>query len=339
MALAARCHYGAPALEVMKEIAVIWRGELLHALKTGRFWVLLVLFMMFTGMAEGCIGLLTKQASTSVNTQIDSQLKKASGDEEVDPETREQVKSKIKEQTEEGKKQIIKQLFAEGDDALTDALLAMPFVLLAVFKLGLRFLPFFAALIGFDQLSSEIGNRSVRYLVARARRSSLLLGKYAVQLTLLALLTLASTLFMVALSLAFSTDVALTALPLLTLKLWLCAWVLSVAYMGLTTLCSSLFRQPALSLFLNIIFLFVIWCLDFVGSLFRVPNAAVTDELIAAARPESFLAYLRYSSVWHYADDLMHPHWQRFLPAAFAHLGFAVIFLGLGYLVLRKRDL
>ncbi len=339
MALAARCHYGARALEVLKEISVIWRGELAHALKTGRFWVLLVLFMMFTGMAEGCIGLITQQATTSVDTQIDSQLKKASGDEEVDPETREQVKTKIKEQTAEGKKQLITQLFAEGDDALAQALLALPFVLLAVFKLGLRFLPFFAALIGFDQLSSEIGNRSVRYLVARARRSSLLLGKYAVQLTLLALLTFAATVFMVVLARFFSEDLAFSALPLLTLKLWLCSWVLSVAYMGLTTLCSSLFRQPALSLFLNIIFLFVIWCVDFVGSIFNVPGSTPANEMIAAARTDSPLAYLRYASVWHYADDLMHPHWQRFLPAAAAHLGFAVIFLGLGYLVLRKRDL
>jgi ABC-type transport system involved in multi-copper enzyme maturation permease subunit len=326
------------ALEVLKEIAVIWRGELLHALKSGRFWVLLVLFLMFTGMAEGCIGLVAKNVRAGFDSQVDSQLQKAAGDEEIDPEIKEKVKSQVTEKTEEGRKELITQLFADGDSDLAAALLALPFVLFAVFKLGLRFLPFFAALIGFDQLSSEIGTRSVRYLVARCRRSSLLLGKYAVQLTLLALLTFCATVFMVGLARVFAEDLAWSALPLLTLKLWMSSWVLSVAYMGLTALCSSLFRQSAMSLFLNIIFLFLIWCLDFVGGLFQLPGVVSANPL-AATRPESVLAYLRYASVWHYADDLMHPNWERFVPAAAAHLGFAVLFLAAGYLVLRKRDL
>lgn len=326
-------------MDVLKEIAVIWKGELAHSLKSVRFWVLLLLFLMFTGMAEGCIGLVAKNARTSVDTQVNTQLQKAAGDEELDPEVREKVKTQVDEQTEEVRKQMITQLFAEGDEALAAALLAMPFALLAVFKLGLGFLPFFAALIGFDQLSSEIGSRSVRYLVARARRSSLLLGKYAVQLSLLALLTFLATVFMVILARVFASDFAWSAMPLLTLKLWASAWVLSVAYMGLTSLCSSLFRTSALSLFLNFILLLLIWCTDFVGTLFRVPGVALPDSVLAAARPESPVAYIRYLSVWHYAPDLMHPSWERFLPAAGAHLVFAVIFLSLGYLVLRKRDL
>ncbi len=57
-----------------------------------------------------------------------------------------------------------------------------------------------------------------------------------------------------------------------------------------------------------------------------------------ALKSESWVAYLRYLSVWHYSADLIHPEWQRFGLAALAHVGFAMIFLGASYLVLRERD-
>ena len=50
------------------------------------------------------------------------------------------------------------------------------------------------------------------------------------------------------------------------------------------------------------------------------------------------MAYVRYLSLWHYSSDLLHPSWQKFGLAGLAHLGFALIFLGGAYLVLKLRD-
>ena len=50
-------------------------------------------------------------------------------------------------------------------------------MLLVVFKLTLCFVPLFIALMGFDQLAGEVGPKSIRYLVVRVKRSSIILGQ------------------------------------------------------------------------------------------------------------------------------------------------------------------
>ena len=47
----------------------------------------------------------------------------------------------------------------------------LPGVIENVFKVSLFFLPLYIALMGFDQISGEVGPRSIRYLTLRARRS------------------------------------------------------------------------------------------------------------------------------------------------------------------------
>jgi ABC-2 type transport system permease protein len=71
-----------------------------------------------------------------------------------------------------------------GDQAMMEALAQCP-----CRPGGLQghplFLPVYIALMGFDQVSGEVGPRSIRYLTVRARRSSLLLGKFLSQATVL----------------------------------------------------------------------------------------------------------------------------------------------------------
>ena len=40
-----------------------------------------------------------------------------------------------------------------------------------------------------------------------------------------------------------------------------------------------------------------------------------------------------------FGQDLLHPSWGRFVPAVLVHVGFALFFLGLAHLVLRRKDL
>src|SRR5262249_53742615 len=150
----------------------------------------------------------------------------------------------------------------------------IPFVLLIVFKLSIIFLPLFITLMGFDQLSAEIGSRSIRYLVVRARRSSLVLGKFFTQATVLSLLMLVCVIAMVVTSLIVDPDFTIGKAAVVLLKLWLVSVVFSLAYLALTSLCSSLFKQPAVSLVLNIILLFIVWFVALIGDAYRLPGTS-----------------------------------------------------------------
>ena len=62
--------------------------------------------------------------------------------------------------------------FVNKDPAMMEALSRVPVLVLVVFKMTLFFLPAYIVLMGFDQVSGEVGPRSIRYVTVRARRSS-----------------------------------------------------------------------------------------------------------------------------------------------------------------------
>lgn len=324
-------------MEGLKEIGIIWRGELLRSLQSGRAVVLLLLFLLFTGIVLAITGGLAYQWNQKQEKDFNDEIAASPFKDDLDP-------AKVAEQRKKAtasdgqKKAIVGILFSDDDATLAEALLALPFGLLIVFKLTIVFLPLFIVLMGFDQISGEISTKSIRYLVVRVRRSSLVIGKYLTQATVLAMLTGICVLAMVAVSLVVDPEFTAGKAAVTFSKLWLVALVFSLAYLALTSMCSALFKQPAVSLVLNMIALFVIWFTGLVGDWFRLPGEAASSMSIASLKTESFVGYLRYLSVWHYSADLIHPSWQRFGAAGLAHLGFAMIFLGASYLVLRTRD-
>lgn len=310
-------------MEDFSEIGAIWRGETRRALKSGRVLVLLILFLLFVGLALTVVGFLNHQ----LNAKFDQQMSMAGAD-----------MSQAKEQLAAGKKQFL-QTFVTEDEAMLESLAAIPIVLLVVFKLTLRFLPLFIALMGFDQLAGEVGPKSVRYLVVRVKRSSIILGKLLSQVTLFALLMSVCTVMMVLVARVLNTDFAAADVALWTGKLIISSMVLALAYLSLTALFSAVVKQGGISLVLNVIALFVIWFIALIGGAVRFPGEEAAQGTLAMLKAESAMAYLRYASVWHFGDDLLHPHWGRFLTAALVHVGFGLVFLGLAQVALRRRDL
>jgi ABC-type transport system involved in multi-copper enzyme maturation permease subunit len=152
--------------------------------------------------------------------------------------------SQAREQLVAGKKQFL-QTFVTEDEAMLDSLAAIPIVLLVVFKLTLRFLPLFIALMGFDQLAGEVGPKSIRYLVVRVKRSSIILGKLLSQVTLFALLMSICTIMMVLVAKVLNPEFAAADVAIWTGKLIISSMVLSLAYLALTALFSSLTKQAA----------------------------------------------------------------------------------------------
>ncbi len=311
-------------MDDIREITEIWRGEVGRALKGGRVIVLLILFLLFTGLALTIVGFLSHQATAQIQMSASSA---GGGDAAIDSK-----------QTLGAKKQFLSTFFTD-DEQLLDALALMPLVLFVVFKLTMVFTPLFVALMGFDQISGEIGPKSIRYLVVRVKRSSILLGKFLAQATIASGLLVLCTVLMVGVAKALNDDFTFGAAALLLLKLSAVVVVFALAYLGLSSLCSAVTKQSGVSLVLNVIVLFVIWFMSSIGNACRLPGEEAAFGTLAQLKPESWMGYFRYASVWNFGQDLLHPAFARFASAGLVHLGFALFFLGLAHLALEARDL
>ncbi|MCE9673754.1 ABC transporter permease subunit [Myxococcus stipitatus] len=296
-------------MDGLKETVVIWGAELRRAVRSGRAIVLLGLYSMFSALVLLVVGWFARE----VRAAVKAKLAEAGADAA-------EASARLGEEMRKG----VLGFLTSNDTAMMEALAQVPMEVLVVFKVTLFFLPAYVALMGFDQLSGEVGPRSIRYLTVRARRSSVLLGKFLTQASMLLGLVLVIDLAVFLYARLANPDFGFAALSLNLLKFWLAAIVFSLAYVALTTLCSALFRSPAVSLVFNFIMLFVFWLLDTVGRAFGEDSA--------------FHA-LRYLSPSYYAGNLLHPGLAQFGASGAAYAAFATLFLMSAYVTLRARDL
>jgi ABC-2 type transport system permease protein len=299
----------------LRQVSVIFRSEWHRTVRSARVVVLLLLFAMFSLLALLIVGSFANAIDQQAQTAL------AQG---TDP-------AQVQAMIEQGRTGLLGFLFSSDPSAIA-ALAQIPVVVLVVFRLTLIFLPLYIALMGFDQLSGEIGPRSIRYLLVRAPRSSIVLGKFLGQATVLvglvAVIDACILLYARVTHPDFSTPLALLTL----LKLWAAAIVFSLAYLGITSFCSALFRSPAVSLVFNVVLLFTFWLIETTGA-----HAELSAKLVSTS--PTALAYLRYLSPSHYSAELLHPAFSHFAPSALAFAGFAMVFLAAAYAVLRERDL
>ena len=292
-------------MESIAETAIICRGELQRALRSGRVIVLLALYAVFSLLVLLVIGAIVNALTAQMNQQLSQMGGEAA--------TAEQL-------YEQGHNSVLGFLVS-GDAMMIEALQQVPLVVLIVFKVTLFFLPAYIALMGFDQMSGEVGSRSIRYLAIRARRASILFGKVLAQAILLLGLVLTVDLGIFIYAKVTNSTFTLPQMGIHLAKFWLAAIVFSMAYLALTSLCSALTRSTVISLILNLLALFVFWLVDIVGK----------------ADPSK--QFLRYFSPSNYANNLLHPALGQFALSAAAYLVFAAIFFAAAYLVVRARDL
>lgn len=309
----------------MNELVAIWKGELRRALTSGRVLVLLALFLLFTGLVLGAVGVAMKVVTSQGDKALAEAIEKG-----ADPT---QAKAQLADQ----KRKFLSTF--TNDEAYVEAVLDLPLVLLATFKLLTWFVPLFVALMGFDQLSGEVGPKSIRYLVVRVRRSSILLGKLLAQITTLVLMLAIGTLLMVGVTRAFHSDFEWGAMAHWAERLFVALVLLGTAWACLTALFSALFRTPGVSLVVNIMAILALAFVSSLGGWFRFPGEEAHGMLDTLARSESWAAYLRYASVWHFGQALIHPDWRQLLGAALAHAGWAACFVGTAQVTLAARDL
>lgn len=214
---------------------------------------------------------------------------------------------------------------ARLDMAGTAELEQLPLDVTWIFNITLWFLPAYVALMGFDQISGEVGPRSIRYLTVRARVSSVLLGKFLVQASLLVGLVFVIDVGLFIYARFAHPNFVFSAMVLNLLKVWLATLVFALAYVALTSFCSSLFRTSGLSLVFNFVMLLTFLAMELAGKhLFE---------------DKSVLSYIRYLAPSYYSENLLSPVLSEFGLSALAYACFTVVFLGGSYAVLRARDL
>lgn len=199
----------------------------------------------------------------------------------------------------------------------------MPVSVLGVFYLSLFFLPLYVALMGFDQVSGEVGPRSIRYLTVRARRSSVLLGKFLAQTTVLLGLVFVLDLGLCVYAWVTTPGFGLAAFGTHVLRFWLASTVFSLAFLALTALCSSLTTSSSVSLILNfsvLLLSFLFW----------------TTALFEEGHP---LRNIRYLSPLRYSTRLLYPDATAVAGSVAAYAVFTLLFLGGAFYILRERDL
>jgi ABC-type transport system involved in multi-copper enzyme maturation permease subunit len=308
-------------VEGIQDTGVIARAELRRTVKSSRIVVLFALYALFSGLVLLVVGSI----SNAINETARKQIEAAGANVEQAQAAFQQARAGV-----------LGFMF-DTDPAMLDALKNIPLVVLFVFKITLFFLPAYVALMGFDQISGEVGPRSIRYLVVRSSRSAVLFGKYLAQAAALLILVLLVDVGIFAYARATNPDFGWGLLVGTLLKFWLAEVVFSLAYLALTTLCSTLFRSPAVSLVFNFLALFGLWMIHTIGGL------GVHRELLPTGMPgpetvTSPIAALRYASPSHYSTDLLHPRWTAFAGSGLAYLCFAAIFLFAAWAVLRARD-
>lgn len=125
-----------------------------------------------------------------------------------------------------------------------------PTMLYALFQGTLLFLPLVILMVGFDTIAGETQHRTLRYMTPRANRTSIAIGKAlgVWGVAGLMLLVLHATTWLLVI-----IEGKTAAGPMLSwgLRLWAFAAVYGAAYVGLTSLMSSIFKTPVVALFVG----------------------------------------------------------------------------------------
>src|SRR6201989_1667812 len=140
-----------PTLSPFLETMAVARTELLRTLRNARVRVLLPLCGTSTALIGLVVGLITRGLSSQ------------------DPEAAAAASAGILG-------------FLVGQEGGGfQGLYELPPLVPVVFRITLFFVPLYVALLGYDQLSAEVATGSIRYLAVRARRGSIVAGKFLAQ--------------------------------------------------------------------------------------------------------------------------------------------------------------
>jgi ABC-type transport system involved in multi-copper enzyme maturation permease subunit len=212
---------------------------------------------------------------------------------------------------------------AAGFDPWTSFLLEKrPALLSAIFLVLLFGMPFVISFLAFNQVSGDIQNHGLRYLLLRTERSSIYFGRF---LGTVVFSTVVMAIIVV--TIVFYLGMKTRIYPALALAGWaahgfLALAILMVPYIAVCSLISASVDSPFVSLVLA-----------------KLTIAGVLLLAIGGNFAWKSAKYLTYALPWVWYSNLLHPEPAHWLGAALACLVYAGVFLMLGYYRFERRDL
>jgi ABC-type transport system involved in multi-copper enzyme maturation permease subunit len=235
----------------------------------------------------------------------------------------------------EGRRQYFEKV--TGDPVVATHLATIPMSLFAFLQVTVWFIPLLVALLGFDAISGELQQRTVRYWTVRSRRGSYFVGK------LLGLWTLVGIVILVLNLLAGSVALARGFITLGELvgwgvRLWFVAFVISGAWSAIATFISSCFRTPIVALLTTFAAFFVLWIIGLRGVFLRMSQSALEVTSPDAGGVRRGMSIYEYFYPNAYDSLLLHPDATRVLTALGILVAGASVIATAGSVLIERRD-
>jgi ABC-type transport system involved in multi-copper enzyme maturation permease subunit len=292
-------------MEALRETVLIARHDLRHSVRSTKAILLLLIY----GSISVAAGALVVWGTARIQEEVQAQLAQVGVDaSEID----------LQADAEEAYREVMTVLV--GDPEKAAYLTAIPIVVLFFFWGTRNFLPWLIVLMGYDQISGETQNRSIRYLLLRARRGALVAGKILSNLVLLLGLTVLANVFVFVFAALMIEGFDTASASRHLARFWLLTLPLGLAWIAFMSFLSALLKSPRVSLLFGLAML--------VGS-------AVVGWI---ARISDTLSFMQWLVPWHYGGQLLSHRASDQLVGVAGFMAFAVLFSVLSYLTLRWRD-
>ena len=240
--------------------------------------------------------------------------------------TREVAEENMRLTAQKGYDQLAMWLAGVDDVTEVDEHLRSSVILPVFFWCSLVLLPFLILLTSFDQLSSDLGARSLCYSILRAPRAAIVLGKVLGHTVIFTVLSAVSSvaLVLVASLLLESVDFGGTLVGLV--RMWVMLVPFGLAYLGISSFASAANTQPTPALISAVA---LVIGLRVVGWLRHVPEESDWAPL----------RHARWVSPATYHDGMWLTGLSEPALSAVAYLCFAAVFVTASILIVRARDL
>jgi ABC-type transport system involved in multi-copper enzyme maturation permease subunit len=197
-----------------------------------------------------------------------------------------------------------------------------PALLSVIFLILIFSMPFLISFLAFNQISGDVQNKGLRYLLPRTERANVFFGRFLGTAVF-------STIVMAAIiiTITFYLGVKIKIYPAGLLSIWavhgfLALSILMLPYIAVCSLISASVDSPFLSLVLAKLVIGGVLLSAFVGRLTWKPAVNI-----------------KYLLPWGLQNHLLHPDIGHSLAIVLACMGYTAVFLFLGYHRFKTRDL
>jgi len=183
-------------------------------------------------------------------------------------------------------------------------------------------MPFVISFLAFNQISGDVQNLGLRYLLLRTERCNIFFGRF-----IGTVLFSTAVMAIIIATITFYLGMKTRLYPAPDLAIWatqgfLALAILMVPYIAVCSLISASVNSPFLSLILA-----------------KVVIAGVLLMAILGGFAWKPAKYILYALPWGWQNNLLHPAPTHWLVAVFASLAYTAFFLTLGYIRFETRDL